>query len=79
MSLELSMGTKPEGVTAMTRGAKGVRVGTLEISMEDFCQLAVYVLTSSDLEHGDPRIHFMLQLAKLNTVPGHNPGGYRLG
>lgn len=80
MSLSLDLGTKPDGTVARTDfDGKLVEVGDLEISTEDFCQLAMYVLTNTDLQPNDPRLHFMNQLAKLSVVDGHMPGRKRLG
>ena len=79
MSLSLDLGTKPSGTIASMMNADKVNIGPLEVSTEDFCQLAMYVLTNTDLVAGDPRLHFMNQLEKLNQVPGHNDGGVRLG
>lgn len=80
MSLGLDLGTLPEGTRANTDfDGKYVDVGDIRITTEDFCQLAMYVLTNTDLQPNDPRLHFMMQLAKLNPVVGHNPGRFRLG
>lgn len=89
MSLELNQGTTPDGVIAVTSfDSEFISLGTpaqhaqneaIDISMADFCQLALYALTNTDLKSGDPRLHFMNQLAKLNVVKGFNPGRIRLG
>ena len=80
MSLLLNLGTKPDGTTAKTDfDGKFVEVGDLTITTDDFCQLAMYVLTNTDLQRNDPRLHFMNQLAKLNVIDGHTPGMLRLG
>lgn len=81
MSLSLDLGTRPAGTVArIDCNSQFVEIGKdLEISMDDFCQLAMYVLTNTDLRSADPRLHFMNQLAKLNVIEGYNPGGARLG
>lgn len=79
MSLGLDLGTRPEGTRAVLLPDNHVAIGNVEISPDDFCQLAMWFLTTSDLRRVDPRLHFMNQLAKLNVIEGHNPGGYRLG
>lgn len=81
MSLALDLGTKPEGTVAKTDfDGEFVQVGPhLRITTADFCELALYVLTNTDLAANDPRLHFMNQLAKLNVIDGHNPGRKRLG
>lgn len=79
MSLSLDLGSKPDGLVALMPDNKTVCVGGLEITTADFFQLAIYVLTNTDLHANDPRLHFMNQIAKLNQLPGYNPGGVRLG
>lgn len=79
MSLALELGTLPEGTIASMVEPHRVQVGNIDMTTQDFCQLAMYVLTNTDLVSGDPRLHFMNQLAKLNQVPGYNEGGVRLG
>lgn len=80
MSLRLDLGTLPEGTEAKTDfDGRYVDVGPLKITTDDFCQLAMYVLTNTDLYENDPRLHFMNQLAKLNLINGHGPGRKRLG
>ena len=81
MSLGLDLGTLPEGTTARTDfDGEFVEVGDLQISTADVCQLALYVLTNTDLwAENDPRLHFMNQLAKLNVIDGHMAGRKRLG
>ena len=80
MSLGLDLGTLPEGTEAKTDlDGKFVDVGGIRITTEDFCQLAMYVLTNTDLQPHDSRIHFMLQIAKLNVIDGWMAGKKRLG
>lgn len=80
MSLSLDLGTKPHGTVAVTDfDGEYVGVADLQISTADFCQLVIYVLTNTDLQPNDPRLHLMNQIAKLNVIPGHNPGKARLG
>ncbi len=78
MSLTLNRGTEPEVVAKTDFYGKSVDVGPITISTEDFCHLALYVLTNTDLTHNDPRLDFMKSLAALNIVDGHNAGGKRL-
>ena len=80
MSLGLDLGTLPEGTEAKTDfDGKFVDVGGIRITTEDFCQLAMYVLTNTDLQPNDSRLHFMNQLAKLNVIDGFMPRRKRLG
>ncbi len=79
MSLALELGTKPEGTVAHTPNAGTVLVGDITMTTDDFCQLAIYVMTNTNLVHSDPRLHMMQQLAKLNVVNGHGGVGFRLG
>lgn len=79
MSLGLDLGTRPEGVRAILLPDGHVDINGVEISPDDFCQLALWFLTTSDLRRNDPRFHFMQQLAKLNPIAGFNPGGVRFG
>ena len=63
MSLGLDLGTLPEGTEAKTDfDGKCVDVGGIRITTEDFCQLAMYVLTNTDLQPNDSRLHFMISL-----------------
>ena len=80
MSLALELGTTPEGTVAKTDfDGKFVDVGDIRITTDDFCQLVIYVLTNTNLNQNDPRLHLMQQLAKLNVVTGHGGYGARLG
>jgi hypothetical protein len=54
------------------------QTGALAIELEDFCDLALYVLTNTDLKANDPRLAFMRKLAELSVGDGYNPGGKRL-
>ncbi len=81
MSLELSRSEKNIWVKTDS-GSPLVRMtfdnGKLAIDLEDFCEMALYVLTNTDLMHDDPRLVLMRRLAELNVVPGYNDGGKRL-
>lgn len=79
MSLRLNRGTEPEVIAKTDWYGKSVEVGPITISTEDFCHLALYVLTNTDLTNDDPRLNFVKSLATLNIVDGHNAGGKRLG
>ena len=81
MSLGLDLGTEPAGTVARTDfDGEFVEVGGLQISTADMCQLAIYVLTNTDLwAENDPRLHLMNQLAKLNVIDGYMAGRKRLG
>ena len=80
MSLGLDLGTIPEGTVAKTDfDGKFVDVGDIRITTDDFCLLAMYVMTNTDLQPNDSRLHFMNQLAKLNVIDGHMTGRKRLG
>lgn len=48
--------------------------GCVEISMHDFCEMALYVLTNTDLAKEDPRIRFVEMVKKLERTEGFNGG-----
>ncbi len=83
MSLILSEGTHPQGLEAKTYGPlimeRAVHLGGYEISMEDFCFLAEYVLTNTDLQVKDPRTELVRRINLMQEVSGYNPNGKRLG
>lgn len=81
MSLILNQGTKPEGLEIKTWGMEGfpdVQLGEYEISMADFMEAALYVLTNTDLEDTDPRMDFLRRIKSIETGPGYMSGRRRL-
>ena len=44
----------------------------MEVSMADFCEMALYVLTNTDLAKEDPRIRFVEMVKKLEKTKGYN-------
>ncbi len=44
----------------------------MEISMQDFCEMALYVLTNTDLAKDDPRIRFVDTIKELRKAKGYN-------
>lgn len=80
MSIELDMGTLPEGTIAVTSwDGSSVDVGDITIAMADFCHLVLHVITNSDLQPEDPRFDLFSQLAQLKILDGFMPGRKRLG
>jgi len=69
MSLELSF-SKPEGITAKTFDAETLLLGDYQISMVDFCQLAMYVLTNTNLAKGDPRYSLVESIKRMKVTEG---------
>lgn len=51
---------------------------TIQIDMTDFCAMAMYVLTNSDLAKNDPRLKLLKWAKRLKRVKGFNPKGRRL-
>jgi len=78
MSLILDRGTAPGGLRAIAPHAGCVFVGEYMLSLEDFLQLAEYVLTNTDLKEGDPRLAFVARAELAQVVEGYNPGGKRI-
>jgi len=83
MSLVLE---RSNGITCKTLPGVGggfqrgiITIGGLEVDAEDFCDLVIYFLTNTDLQHHDVRQYLMLRIAELDLIPGYNPGGTRLG
>ena len=71
MSLELSFST-PKGLEIKTLGlgSQDIFLGDYRIPMQDFLDMAEYVLTNTDLEINDPRSKFLSRLKKVKTAPG---------
>lgn len=79
MSLMLENGTEPHGLSAKTFFADKVFLGQYEISMEDFLELAWYVLTNVNLTGPeDPRLRFLERLYRTGKVEGWGGKGERL-
>ncbi|HEY4515475.1 MAG TPA: hypothetical protein VJJ22_04985 [Candidatus Paceibacterota bacterium] len=76
MSLDLNMGTKPDGLRVKTLGYGGpgvgdvIIIGDYELSLLDFLVTAHYVLTNTDLEQDDPRRQFVRCVSAMNEVHG---------
>ena len=47
-------------------------VDSFTLSMNDFCEAALYVLTNTDLEPDDPRIDLVNAVKKLEGAAGYN-------
>lgn len=84
MSLYLNSGTKPEDLRVKTcskselefcaqeQPVQIVEVGDYEISIEDFCEMVIYVLTNTDLWNSDdPRLGLVRIIKKLKILKGH--------
>ena len=78
MSLSLELGTRPHGLEAQCIDSYFVYLGDHQISMVDFCELAKYALTNTDLSANDPRRDFLAWAVSLQIVAGFNPPGQRL-
>jgi len=76
MSLRLAMGTKPLNLEIKTSGLTPtvVFLGDYEISLEDWIEATMYVLTNTDLEKDDPRLQFLDRVKRLKVVTGFNLG-----
>jgi len=46
--------------------------GFVEIDLDDFCVMARYVLTNTDLMPDDPRLELLKQVKRMRTVKGYN-------
>jgi len=73
MSLRLTCGTKPNGLSVKTVGVgiDTVFLGDYEISLKDFLFAAHYVLTNTNLEEGDPRLQFVESVRTMQVVKGY--------
>jgi hypothetical protein len=49
-----------------------VRVGQYHMSLEDFLELAHYVLVITDLTEDDPRRQFVEAVRQMREIPGYN-------
>lgn len=82
MTLELSNGTVPSGLRVKTYGpgvdGGVVHLGTYELSLTDFLEVARYVLTNTDLEEFDPRREFVEEVKASVEVGGFAPSHNRL-
>lgn len=77
MSLDLNCGTTPDHTRAFTRDSKvilmhEVQPSSVSMSLIDFCELAKYVLTNTDLVDDDPRLALVEYCQSLEQVPGWN-------
>ncbi|KKP90651.1 MAG: hypothetical protein UR94_C0026G0008 [Parcubacteria group bacterium GW2011_GWA2_36_10] len=77
MSLSLNQGTSPDGLRAKTHGFKNehgqnvLTLGEYEITFEDFLALAHYVLTNTNLEPDDIRLHFVECVRSAQVTEGY--------
>jgi len=56
-----------------------VILGDYRITLNDFCTLAEYVLSNTDLDSDrDPRLKLVERVKDCKVCPGSNPGGVRL-
>jgi hypothetical protein len=81
MFLVLAQGTKPLGLevkTGMPGTLPDVRLGDYEISMSDFCEAVLYVLTNTNLEPNDPRLYLVEKIKSMKEVESYNGRGKRL-
>jgi len=55
-----------------------IRIGSEEFTMTEFCDIAEYVFTNTDLEDNDPRVELMLRTDCRRYVAGYNDGKKRI-
>ena len=60
-------------------GDEPVIIGEERMTMEDFCTIAYYVMTNTDLMQDDPRMDLFRKIKRLHCIEGYNRGGTRLG
>jgi hypothetical protein len=74
MSLLLNQGSEPNDIEVKTMWPiiKEVRIGEYYLSMEDFEELVLYVLTNSDLTKNDPRYKLVEKINNMKVGPGWN-------
>lgn len=76
MSLSLSRDTDPHDLYVKTwgmlNGKDEVIIGDYSISIEDFFDVVVYVLTNTDLRPDDPRRLFVETVKQMILVKGWN-------
>jgi hypothetical protein len=60
------------------KGEAEIRIGDCYLSLADFSEMVMYVMTNTDLEEEDPRLSLMDRIANLREAAGHNSGGTRL-
>ena len=85
MSLILN-NAKPSG-TLIISTSEHVQIGPferpIEMTINEFCEMAMYVLLNKDLVPDDPRLKFMKDVKRLTKIRGFNfhqdPGSKRLG
>lgn len=83
MSLLLARGTQPEGTEVKTFSADQVMFGkflnpTIVMSIEDFCETVIYVMTNTELVPNDPRLKLIEEIKALKKVEGFSKGQERL-
>lgn len=82
MSLLLENGTNPHGFVVKSMGemfGNSVLIGQYKLSMDDFCAVAYYVLTNTDLcGDDDPRVRFIADVKNLVKTVGFNAARERL-
>lgn len=61
MSIMLNNGTQPE-VNIKSGFTKGLRIGNVEISPEDFNVMVLYYMTNTDLIENDKRLELYDQI-----------------
>ncbi len=80
MSLVLSNRTIPKDLEVSTTGLNQiVSIGDYEIPLDEFLDVARYVILNTDLDKDDPRIKFVDLMKKLDKIDGWMPGKQRLG
>lgn len=50
---------------------------SITLTMNDFCEVALYAITNTDLVADDPRTHLMDRISELELTGGYNPNGAR--
>lgn len=60
-------------------GDESIIIGEERMTMDDFCTIAYYVMTSTDLRQDDPRMKLFNKIKRLHCIEGYNRGGTRLG
>lgn len=72
-----------DGIEVSTRVANTVNIGgqevSMEMSMKEFFDMVMYVLTTTDIELiDDPRLKFVDLIKSLQLKEGRNIGHFRL-
>jgi hypothetical protein len=80
MSLKLNVDTDPPVVTKSYEvgGQHTIIIGQEDIGLQDFCALAEYVLTNTDIIPNDPRLPLIEKIKGMKLVDGYTQGRQRL-